>query len=75
MLDENFREHMTLKLQARNHWNTVLALHTHRLEKPPSMDSQQLELTQGFRNDMIAYVERVRQCLKGQSWARILRRC
>jgi len=33
----------------------------------PSEGPQLRERTQNIRNDMIAYLERVRQCLKGQS--------
>ena len=42
------------------------------------MDSQLFEeadLYRGMRNAMIAYVGRVRGCLKGQSSPHILRRC
>jgi hypothetical protein len=44
------------------------------LGETPSMVSQSLERTKRMRNEMIAYVDRVRQCLKGQSFARVLRR-
>jgi hypothetical protein len=38
------------------------------LGKTASMASQALDMTKRMRNEMIAYVERVRQCLKGQSF-------